>query len=332
MHNNKNSFDRTAASPRHFLEIAHLNPDELRQILATSLAEKQKIAHLPAASRKAAYFDSSRPMQGRTLAMIFERKSTRTRISFDLAMRQLGGEVIVLNAEEIQLARDETLADTARVMSRYVDAIMIRAANETTLLELAQNASIPVINGLTNKSHPCQIMADLLTFEEKRGSLKGRKIAWVGDANNVCTSWIHAAILLGAELHVATPPEFAPVANVVAWARTKEAELGTSGGRLVLSTTATPAVDGADLVITDTFVSMGDEGDAARRLKLLAPFQVTSNLLIHAAQDALFMHCLPAHRGEEVTSEVIDGPHSVVWDEAENRTHAQRNILRWCLA
>ncbi|MDI9349344.1 MAG: ornithine carbamoyltransferase [Candidatus Symbiobacter sp.] len=316
---------------RHFLEISHLSPDQLRGILASSLADKQKTASLPPSQRKAAYFDQSRPMRGRTLAMIFERKSTRTRISFDLAMRQLGGEVIVLNAEEIQLARDETLADTARVMSRYVDAIMIRAANESTLLELAQNAAIPVINGLTNKSHPCQVMADLLTFEEKRGPIKGHKLAWVGDANNVCASWIHAAILLGAELHVATPPEFAPSANLVAWARDKEAELAAAGGRLILSNHATGAVERAKLIITDTFVSMGDEGDAARRLKLLAPFQVTTALLAHAAKDALFMHCLPAHRGEEVTSDVIDGPLSVVWDEAENRTHAQRNILRWCL-
>ena len=325
------STNNTNTQPRHFLEISHLKPDDLREILAATLADKQKNAAAPPHMRKAAYFDTTRPMQGRTLAMIFERKSTRTRVSFDLAMRQLGGEVIVLNAEEIQLARDETLADTARVMSRYVDAIMIRAANETTMLELAQNAAIPVINGLTNKSHPCQIMADLVTFEEKRGPIKGHKIAWVGDANNVCTSWIQAAILLGAELHVATPPEFAPTANIVTWARSKQSELGAAGGRLVVSQSAASAVEGAALVITDTFVSMGDEIDAARRLKILAPFQVTNALLSGAAKDALFMHCLPAHRGEEVTSDVIDGSHSVVWDEAENRTHAQRNILRWCL-
>ena len=317
--------------PRHFIEIMQLSPTDLRGIIAATLADKKKAANAPESKRKAAYFDPARPMHGRTLAMIFERKSTRTRISFDLAMRQLGGEVIVLNAEEIQLARDETLADTARVMSRYVDVIMIRAAHESTLLELAQNASIPVINGLTNKSHPCQVMADLVTFEEKRGAIKNHKIAWVGDANNVCNSWIHAAILLGAELHIATPPEFAPSANVIAWARSKETELKTDAGRIVLSNNAATAVDGASLVITDTFVSMGDEGDAARRLKLLAPFQVTTSLLQAAAKDALFMHCLPAHRGEEVTGEVIDGPQSVAWDAAENRTHAQRNILRWCL-
>ena len=257
--------------------------------------------------------------------MIFERPSTRTRVSFEVAMRQLGGDVILLTAEEMQLGRGETLADTARVLSRYVDAIMIRTLDPDDSCELARHATVPVINGLTRRSHPCQVMADVMTFEEHRGPIRGRTVAWTGDANNVLTSWMHAAERFDFRLRVATPAG--------AGAEKAAARLGQVVRRRRSSSATDPeeAVKGADCVVTDTWVSMGDR-NGARRHNLLKRYQVNARLMARAKPDAIFMHCLPAHRGEEVTDEVIDGPQSVVFDEAENRLHAQKGILAWCLA
>jgi ornithine carbamoyltransferase len=238
-------------------------------------------------------------------------------------MRQLGGETIMLTGKEMQLGRGETIADTARVLSRFVDSIVIRILSHEDMLELAGNASIPVINGLTKRSHPCQVMADILTFEEHKGPIAGKTVAWVGDSNNVLASWIHAAQAFGFRINVAAPEPFDVPQEMLDWAKST----GTK-----LTTTADPyaAVDGADCVISDCWVSMGDEDESLRR-NLLAPYQVNAKLMAAAHKDAIFMHCLPAHRGEEVTDEVIDGPQSVVFDEAENRLHAQKGILAWCL-
>jgi len=257
------------------------------------------------------------------LAMIFERPSTRTRVSFDVGMRELGGETLMLTGEEMQLGRGESIADTARVLSRYVDAIMIRILDHDDLLDLAGAATVPVINGLTRRAHPCQVMADVMTFEEHRGSIKGAKVAWVGDSNNVLASWVNAAELFGAELTVAVPEDYWPEKDLLA-------DIKKAGAAVRLIEDPEEAVKDADLIITDTWVSMGDT-DAAERRRVLKPYQVNSQLMGLADKDALFMHCLPAHRGDEVTDEVIDGPQSVVFDEAENRLHAQKAILCWCL-
>jgi ornithine carbamoyltransferase len=256
--------------------------------------------------------------------MIFDRPSTRTRVSFDVAMRQLGGESITLTGQDMQLGRGETIADTARVLSRYVDAIMIRTLEHENLLELARHATVPVINGLTHRSHPCQVLADVMTFEEHRGSIGGKTVAWSGDANNVLTSWVHAAGRFEFRLRVASPPELKPKKWLMDWIKASPADI-----RVVSD--PEEAVKGADCVVTDTWVSMGDRG-GARRHNLLKRYQVNARLLARAKPDAIFMHCLPAHRGEEVTADVIDGPQSVVFDEAENRLHAQKGILAWCLA
>jgi ornithine carbamoyltransferase len=298
---------------RHFLDLIDVAPAELRAIIDSSRAMKD--------ARRAV--STSRPLAGRTLAMIFDRPSTRTRVSFDVAMRQLGGEAILLTGQEMQLGRGETIADTARVLSRYVDAIMIRILDHDTLIELARHATVPVINGLTRLSHPCQVMADVLTFEEHRGSIRGRTVAWSGDGNNVLASWMHAAQRFEFRLNVATPPELAPARALLDWA-------SRSGAAIVIGHDPERAVTGADCIVTDTWVSMGDK-DGERRHNLLKPYQVNRRLLARAKPDALFMHCLPAHRGHEVTDEVIDGPQSVVFDEAENRLHAQKGILAWCL-
>jgi ornithine carbamoyltransferase len=255
--------------------------------------------------------------------MVFDKPSTRTRVSFDVAMRELGGETIMLTGQEMQLGRGETIADTARVLSRYVDVIMIRILDEGMMLELAEHATVPVINGLTKVSHPCQIMADVLTFEEHRGPIRGRTVAWAGDANNVLASWIQAAARFEFKLRIATPPELTPRPELVSWAKRE-------GAQIVLTQDPFEAVDGADAVVTDCWVSMGDE-DEGRRHNLLKPYQVNGKLMAAAGRDAIFMHCLPAHRGEEVTDEVMDGPRSVVFDEAENRLHAQKGILAWCM-
>jgi ornithine carbamoyltransferase len=298
--------------PHHFLDLADLDAATLRGILAESVRLKRV--------RRTA--DAPKPLAGKTLAMIFDKQSTRTRVSFDVGMRQLGGESIMLTGAEMQLGRGETIADTARVLSRYVDAIMIRILNHDALLELAEYATVPVINGLTRRSHPCQVMADLMTFEEHRGSIEGRTIAWTGDDNNVLASWAHAAERFKFNLRIATPPELAPGKPMRDWVK-------NSGASIVIGTDPEAAVRGADCVLTDTWVSMGDK-DGEHRHNLLRPYQVNAQLMSLAKPDALFMHCLPAHRGEEVTDEVIDGPQSVVFDEAENRLHAQKGILAWC--
>jgi ornithine carbamoyltransferase len=304
----------SANGVRHFLDLTEISKAELRAMIEASRAMKAKLP------RKA---KSARPLAGKTLAMIFDRPSTRTRVSFDVAMRQLGGESITLTGQDMQLGRGESIADTARVLSRYVDAIMIRTGEHDTILELAQHATVPVINGLTRRSHPCQVLADVLTFEEHRGAIRGRTIAWSGDANNVLTSWMHAAERFDFRLRVATPPELKPKKWLTDW-------LKSSRATVVVGTDPEEAVKGADCVVTDTWVSMGDK-DGARRHNLLKRYQVNARLMARAKPEALFMHCLPAHRGEEVTDEVIDGPQSVVFDEAENRLHAQKGILAWCL-
>lgn len=266
--------------------------------------------------------DADRPAADRTLAMIFEKNSTRTRFSFDAAMRQLGGAAIISTANDMQLGRGEPIEDTARVLTRMVDAVMIRANRHETVEDFAKIATVPVINGLTDKSHPCQIMADLLTFEEHKGPLAGKTIAWVGDGNNVCASFIHAAPKLGFRLAIASPDAYAPprIDLERAWAEQ---------GQVEVTTDPRAAVEGADLVVADCFVSMGDT-DHDERMAALMPYQVNRELMAVASKDAGFMHCLPAHRGEEVTDDVLDGPQSLAWDEAENRIHAQKSILAWC--
>jgi ornithine carbamoyltransferase len=305
----------TGAGPRHFLDLKDFSGAELRRVLDASAAIK--------ARRRKGELAAERPLTGKTLAMVFDRPSTRTRVSFDVAMRELGGETLMLTGSEMQLGRGETIGDTAQVLSRFVDAIMIRILDHGQMLELAENATVPVINALTKVSHPCQIMADVLTFEEHRGPIKGRTVAWSGDANNVLASWVHAAARFDFTLNVASPPELAPPPALLAWAKQEGADLR-------VTTDAFAAVEGADAVVTDCWVSMGDD-DEAHRHNLLSPYQVNAKLMAAANPDAIFMHCLPAHRGEEVTAEVMDGPRSVVFDEAENRLHAQKGILAWCL-
>jgi ornithine carbamoyltransferase len=299
---------------RHFVDLADIPASDLRWMIDESRAMKER------GESDARYLF---PLAGKTLAMIFDRPSTRTRVSFDVAMRQLGGGTIVLTGHEMQLGRGETFADTARVMSRYVDAIMIRILDHAALAELAQHATVPVINGLTRHSHPCQIMADVMTFEEHRGPIRGRTVAWSGDANNVLTSWMHAAQRFEFRLRVATPPELGPHRTHLDW-------VNRSGAAIEFGHDPEQAVADADCVVTDTWISMGDK-DSRRRHNLLTRYQVNARLMAFAKPDAVFMHCLPAHRGEEVTDEVIDGPQSVVLDEAENRLHAQKGILSWCL-
>jgi len=264
----------------------------------------------------------ARPLAGKTLAMIFDRPSTRTRVSFDIAMRELGGETIMLTGAEMQLGRGETIADTARVLSRFVEAIIIRILNEDDVAEMAANATIPVINGLTKQSHPCQVLADLMTFEERLGPIKGRKIAWSGDYNNVLSSWMDASARFDFTLDIACPRELQPSRNRLDAAR-------AAGAKLILRESPGEAAKDAAAVISDCWVSMGDE-DERRRHNLLRAYQVNRELMELARPDAIFLHCLPAHRGEEVTDEVIDGPQSAVFDEAENRLHAQKGVLAWC--
>lgn len=296
-------------SVRHFLDLDQIEAAELRSILDRASAFKNG--------------DGGRPMAGRTLAMIFEKPSTRTRVSFEVAAHQLGGHAIVLSARDMQLGRGESVADTARVLSRYVDAIMIRTDGHEKLLELARHATVPVVNGLTDHSHPCQAMADVLTVEEHKGPIRGRTLAWIGDGNNMLTSLVHAAVRFDFQLNIACPPELAPNPSVLGWAQERQA-------RVRLTSDPREAVRGAEAVFADTWVSMG-QADKERRLALLEPYRVDAPLLDLARPDAIFLHCLPAHRGEEVTADVIDGPRSVVFDEAENRLHAQKAILEWCL-
>jgi ornithine carbamoyltransferase len=304
------------SQPRHFLDIDRIPVETLHQLIGRAIEMKH--------ARKSGGVQTT-PLVGRTLTMIFDQPSTRTRVSFDVGMQQLGGSTMMLTGTEMQIGRGETIGDTARVLSRYVDAIMIRILDHEMLYEMAESSSVPVINGMTKQSHPCQVMADLMTFEERKGSIAGKTVAWSGDTNNVLASWMHAAQRFDFTLKVATPKEFAPREALRAW-------IDASGARIELGNDPHWAVDGADCVITDTWVSMGDEKEAARRLNILHPYQVNAQLMDKAQGDAIFLHCLPAHRGEEVTDEVIDGPQSAVWDEAENRMHIQKAILEWCLA
>ncbi|MEM9732933.1 MAG: ornithine carbamoyltransferase [Pseudomonadota bacterium] len=299
--------------PQHFLDIDGVSAGDLRSIL-------NRAGEIKAAQKAG---DGPRLLEGKMLAMIFDKNSTRTRVSFDVGMRQLGGETIVLEGTTSQLGRGETIADTARVLSRYVDAIMIRTTAHHRLTEMAHYATVPVINGLTDDTHPCQIMADIMTFEEHRGDIAGKKLAYSGDGNNVVASFLEATHKLGFELHVATPEGHEPDAKWVAQAR-------AHGGKIHLTRDPQEAVSDAHCVITDTWASMGQEEHAAGHNTFM-PYQVNAALMKHAREDALFMHCLPAHRNEEVTDEVMDGPQSVVFDEAGNRLHAQKAILAWCL-
>ncbi len=314
-----NAIVRPAAGPKHFLDIADLDGATLKALISEARRRKDARKGLPKGM-----LDADAPLAGRMLAMIFDKHSTRTRISFDVAMRQLGGSTIMMTGSEMQLAREETIADTARVLSRYVDAVMIRLLDHEMVRELADNASVPVINGLTKLSHPCQVMADVMTFEERFGSIKGKTIAWSGDANNVLASWVHAAARLEFTLRVATPAELAPSQALRDWVK-------GAGADVQFGNDPEKAVKDAQCVIADTWVSMGDE-DATKRHNHLKRYQVNEHLMSYAAEDAVFMHCLPAHRGQEVTDEVIDGAQSVVFDEAENRMHAQKAILAWCLS
>ena len=304
----------------HFLDIHKTDPAALRGIIDHAGAMKSARAGRPRGAP-----DDDQPLAGHMVALIFEKPSTRTRVSFDVGVRQMGGQTMVLSGNDMQLGHGETIADTARVLSRYVDLIMIRTFDESVLEEMAEYASVPVINGLTDRTHPCQIMADVMTFEEHRGPIAGKKVVWCGDGNNVCASFLHAAGQFGFDLTFTGPVQLEPEAEWIGYARGQ-------GSTVVIERDPAKAVEGADLIVADTWVSMHDAQSAReRRHNMLRPFQVNDALMAGAKADALFMHCLPAHRGEEVTSEVMDGPQSVIWDEAENRLHAQKAIMRWCL-
>ncbi|MGP6088253.1 ornithine carbamoyltransferase [Antarctobacter jejuensis] len=304
----------------HFLDLHKTDKDALRSIIDHARGMKDARA-----GRTRGAADDEQPLAGRMVALIFEKPSTRTRVSFDVGVRQMGGQTMVLSGNDMQLGHGETIADTARVLSRYVDLIMIRTFDEAVLEEMAEYASVPVINGLTDRTHPCQIMADVMTYEEHRGPIKGKKVVWCGDGNNVCASFLHAAGQFGFDLTFSGPVQLDPEMEFVGWARQQ-------GSTVTIERDAMKAVEGADLIVADTWVSMHDAQSAReRRHNMLRPYQVNTGLMAAAKPDALFMHCLPAHREEEVTSEVMDGPHSVIWDEAENRLHAQKAIMRWCL-
>jgi ornithine carbamoyltransferase len=307
-----------SGGPRHFLDISALSKQQLRAILDEAHRRKAARAGWPKAK-----MDADRPLDGHALGMIFQKNSTRTRVSFEIGMRQLGGHSVVLDASSTQLGRGETIEDTARVLSRMLDAVMIRANDHQDVLAFAAASDVPVINGLTDLSHPCQIVADLMTIEEWLGGVEGKTIAWVGDGNNVCTSFVHAAEKLSFTLRIATPRAYAP--------RTQEIEAARKGGADI-EVVADPAraVEGADVVVTDTWVSMGD-ADKEARMAAFPPYMVDEALMQRASKNAAFLHCLPAHRGEEVSAAVIDGESSAVWDEAENRIHAQKAVLLWCL-
>ena len=305
---------------RHFLDIHKTPAEDLRAILTEAQAMKDARKGRPKGAA-----DDETPLAGHMVALIFEKPSTRTRVSFDVGVRQMGGETLVLTGSEMQLGHGETIADTARVLSRYVDLIMIRTFEEESLLELAEHATVPVINGLTNRTHPCQIMADVMTFEEHRGPIRGKRVVWAGDGNNVCASFLHAAGQFGFDMVFTGPEPLDPETEFVAHARDK-------GVSVEVIRDPAEAVKGADLVVADTWVSMHDSlTTKERRHNQLGPYQVNAELMSHAKPDALFMHCLPAHREDEATSAVMDGPNSVIFDEAENRLHAQKAIMRYCL-
>lgn len=298
------------ATDRHFLDLDSINANELRFIVDHAKELKDGKAGLDL------------PLAGKALAMIFEKPSTRTRVSFEVGMKQLGGDVIVLNSSELQTGRGESIADTARVLSRYVDCIMMRTFEREKIAEMAEFATVPVINGLTNSSHPCQLLADVMAFEEHLGPIEGKTVAWSGDGNNMASSWIHAAVKFNFNLRIACPAEHSPDTALFDWAR-------KNNSSVEMYEDPVEAVTGADCVVTDTWTSMGDDNRSPHNR--LAAYQVNKKLMSQASSDAIFMHCLPAHRGEEVTGEVIDGPQSIVWDEAENRLHTQKAILLWCL-
>lgn len=302
---------------RNFTDLSIFSGNDLRAILDDAKSMK---ANLKAGNKLSAPL---KPLSEKVLAMIFEKPSTRTRISFDVGMRQLGGETLMLTGSEMQLGHSETIADTARVLSRFVDIIMIRTTSHERMLQMAQYATVPVINGLTDDTHPCQILADIMTYEEHRGAIAGKIFAWMGDGNNVLHSLIEAATLLKFTLKIATPKGSEPQKKYIDWALER-------GGNIELTYDAKQAADNADCIVTDTWVSMGQEF-RARQNEVFMPYQVNEVLMALAKPDALFMHCLPAHRGEEVVDSVIDGPHSVVFDEAENRLHAQKAIIKWCM-
>ena len=304
--------DKVLDNIRHFLDIDCLDHNILKDIISQAIELKaSKPKNFPSAL-------------GKTLALIFEKPSTRTRVSFEVGMLQLGGNVVILNDKETQLSRGETVADTSRLLSRYADIIMLRTDKHKRLNELASNASVPVINGLTDNTHPCQIMADILTFQEHRGNIENKTVAWVGDGNNVATSWLHASTKFGFKLRIATPKNLEIDEAIILEAK-------NNGGQIDVFNDPFAAVDDADCVLTDTWLSMGSKKNNSQVKNLLKPFQVNSKLMETAKANAVFMHCLPAHRGEEVTAEVIDGPQSLVWDEAENRLHVQKAIILWCL-
>ena len=305
---------------KNFLDINTTDPADLRHMIDHARSMKDARNGRPKGTP-----DDEQPLAGHMVALIFEKPSTRTRVSFDVGVRQMGGQTMVLSGSDMQLGHGETIADTARVLSRYVDLIMIRTFEEATLLEMAEYATVPVINGLTNRSHPCQIMTDIMTFEEHRGPIAGKKVTWCGDGNNVFASFAHAAGQFGFDLTFSGPPTLDPEQVFLDEARAK-------GATVEIERDPHKAVEGADLVVTDTWVSMHDPQSAReRRHNQLRGYQVNEALMAHAKPDSLFMHCLPAHRDEEATSAVMDGPHSVIFDEAENRLHAQKAIMRWCL-
>ncbi|MDP1668612.1 ornithine carbamoyltransferase [Phaeovulum sp.] len=305
---------------QHFLDIHTTDPAALRAMIDGARAMKDARGGRPRGAT-----DDEQPLAGRMVALIFEKPSTRTRVSFDVGVRQMGGQTMVLSGREMQLGHGETIADTARVLSRYVDLIMIRTYEEATLQEMAEHATVPVINGLTNRTHPCQIMADVMTYEEHRGPIRGRKVVWSGDGNNVCASFLHAAGQFGFDFTFTGPEPLDPERGWLEFARAQ-------GVDARIERDPFKAVAGADLVVTDTWVSMHDpESAKERRHNQLRGYQVNAALMAGANPDALFMHCLPAHREDEVTSAVMDGPASVVFEEAENRLHAQKAIMRWCL-
>ena len=298
------------ATDKHFLDLDSINADELRSIINHAKDLKNGRTGL------------DRPLAGKALAMIFEKPSTRTRVSFEIGMKQLGGDVVVLNNSELQTGRGESISDTARVLSRYVDCIMMRTFEREKIVEMAEFATVPVINGLTNSSHPCQLLADVMAFEEHLGPIQGKTVAWSGDGNNMASSWIHAAVKFDFNLRIACPKNHSPDAALFDWAK-------INNGSIEIFEEPLEAVNNADCVVTDTWTSMGDGKKSPHNQ--MAAYQVNEKMMHEASPDAVFMHCLPAHRGEEVTEEVIDGPQSIVWDEAENRLHTQKAILLWCL-
>lgn len=298
----------------NFIDLHSISPQDLQQIISLAVTLKTRYKQK----------EIWQPLVGTQLAMIFEKPSTRTRTSFEVGINQLGGQAIIIHTENSQLGRGESISDTAKVLSRYVDIIMMRCFEHEMLLELARHATVPIINGLTDYSHPCQVLADIMTFIEHRGSIEGKKIAWLGDGNNVTHSWIHAAVQFNFHLHIATPSSLQPSEALLQWAAHQ------SQGKVTWSEDPKEAATQADLVTTDTWISMGNK-NATDRHQLLRPYQVNQSIMHLAKKEALFMHCLPAHRGEEVTDDVIDGPQSVVFDEAENRLHIQKSIMIWCL-